>query len=151
MKVFLCCCLFILGPCAAPLLAQEQSKDAGDVRPYVARAQFTTAIKNREPVDEMVVVSPPAEEIYFFSDVRHMSGDTVTHNWRHEGKLVSKVSFEVGGPRWRVYSKRRFEPGDFGEWSVTVTDGSGWPLYTELFRYEAADEGPQAQGGSALE
>jgi hypothetical protein len=65
-----------------------------------------------------------------------MEGDTATHSWRYGGELISKVTFEVGGPRWRVFSKVRLEPYQFGDWSVTVTDGSGWPLYTEMFRFE---------------
>ncbi|MGD2076274.1 MAG: DUF2914 domain-containing protein [Gammaproteobacteria bacterium] len=140
MKRTLSCYLFTLSFCAAPILAQEpgQVQDTEGTQPYVARAQFTTAVVNREPVDQVVVISPPLEEVFFFSDVRHMEGETVHHNWRYDGELVSRVSFEVGGPRWRVYSKTRFEPGQFGTWSVTVTDGSGWPLYTELFRYESA-------------
>jgi hypothetical protein len=35
----------------------------------------------------------------------------------------------------------RLEPNQLGEWSVTVTDGNGWPLYTELFRYQPAQPG----------
>jgi hypothetical protein len=50
--------------------------------------------------------------------------------------VVSQKRFEVGGPRWRVNSKIEIEPEQVGKWSVTVIDESGWPLYTELFRYE---------------
>ena len=118
------------------LTAQDQNPDPAAADARIARAQFTTSIVNREPVDRVLVVSPPVEELYFFTDLRHMESDTVTHSWRYGGELISKVSFEVGGPRWRVYSKVRLESYQFGDWSVTVTDGSGWPLYTELFRFE---------------
>lgn len=129
---------------SAPITAQDQASDPSIADRRIARAQFTTAIVNREPVDRVLVVSPPVEEVYFFTDIRHMEGDTATHSWRYRGELISKVSFEVGGPRWRVFSKVRLEPYQFGEWSVTVTDGSGWPLYTELFRYEPAQTGANA-------
>jgi hypothetical protein len=102
----------------------------------VVRAQFTTSIDNREPVDQVVVLSPPSDAVFFFSEIRNMQGRTVTHRWEFQGQVVSRVPFEVKGPRWRVYSKYRLEPDQFGEWSVTVIDQSGWPLYTELFRYE---------------
>jgi hypothetical protein len=131
-------CVLMLCLCGGPVMGQDENTDATFAQPRVARAQFTSAIEDREPVDQVVIVSPPVEEVFFFSDVRHMQGDTVTHNWRYRGALVSQVSFEVGGPRWRVFSKQSLKPGEFGEWSVTVTDGSGWPLYTELFRYEPA-------------
>lgn len=104
----------------------------------VARAQFTTRIVDREPTDRAVVVRPPVAEIYFFTDLRHLQGRTITHRWEYEGQLISLVPFEVNGPRWRVYSKKEIKPEQIGEWSVTVLDESGWPLHTELFRYESA-------------
>ncbi len=103
---------------------------------YVARAAFTTAIVNREPVDRVLVLAPPATEIYFFTDLRHLKGRTVTHRWRFRGEVVSQVPFFVEGDRWRVYSKKVLPPDSFGEWSVTVSDDTGLPLYVELFRYE---------------
>lgn len=106
----------------------------------VARAQFTTAIENREPVDKVAVLSRPADEIFFFTDLRDLQGHTVVHRWRYRGEVVSQVPFEVGGPRWRVFSKKVLEPDEIGEWSVTVVDETGWPLYVELFRYEAGDD-----------
>jgi len=102
----------------------------------VVRAQFTTSIDNREPVDQVVVLSPPQVEVFFFTELANLEGRTVTHRWEYRGQVVSRVPFEVKGPRWRVYSKYILEPDQFGEWSVTVIDESDWPLYTELFRYE---------------
>jgi hypothetical protein len=129
---------------SAPLSAQNEVSDPATMDRRIARAQFTTEIVNREPVDRVLVVSPPVQEVFFFTDLRHMEGDTATHSWRYRGELISQVSFDVGGPRWRVYSKVRLEPYQFGDWSVTVTDGSGWPLYTELFRFEPAQAGANA-------
>ena len=125
----------------APLSAQVLGEDAVPPDPAwrVARAQFATAIDNREPVDQVVVLTPPTEEVFFFTDIRNMEGRTITHRWEYEGQLVSRVPFEVKGPRWRVFSKFAIGPNQFGEWSVTVIDESGWPLYTELFRYEPTE------------
>jgi len=117
-----------------PLRAQEPP--VPDPRWEVARAQFTSGIKDREPVDRLLVASPLVHEVYFFTELRHLEGRTVTHRWKYEGKVVSQVPFKVGGPRWRVNSRKDIEPDQVGEWSVTVVDQSGWPLYTELFRYE---------------
>lgn len=103
----------------------------------VTRAQFTTAISDREPVNNVVLLAQPAREVYFFTDLRHLQERTVTHRWEFEGRVVSVVPFKVGGPRWRVNSKVEIQPDQLGEWSVTVLDESGWPLYTELFHYVA--------------
>lgn len=124
----------------APLMAEEVLSPVPDAT--VARAQFTTAIEEREPVDEVVVLYAPAAEVYFFTDLRRLEGRTVTHNWEHDGSIVSRLSFEVKGPRWRVFSKIELEPDQFGVWSVTVIDESGWPLHTSLFRYEPAQANP---------
>ena len=135
-----------------PLRAQEPP--VPDSRWEVARAQFTSGIKDREPVDRLLVASPLVHEVYFFTDLRHLEGRTVTHRWKYEGKVVSQVPFKVGGPRWRVNSRKDIEPDQVGEWSVTVVDQSGWPLYTELFRYENGapvlqpSEGEQQATGS---
>ncbi len=114
-------------------VAAEEAPVAGG---EVARASFTTRIENREPVDRVLVLNPPATEVYFFTDLRNLEGHTVTHRWEFQGRAVSNVPFVVGGNRWRVYSKKVFPPDSFGEWSVTVLDDNGWPLYVELFRYE---------------
>jgi hypothetical protein len=102
----------------------------------VARGQFTSGIRNREPVDRLVLATPLIREVYFFTDLRHLQGRTVTHRWEYQGEVVAQKRFEVGGPRWRVNSKVEIAPEQVGKWSVTVIDESGWPLYTELFRYE---------------
>ncbi len=120
-------------------LAAEQAPVA-DPQWQVARAQFTSGIKNREPIDRLVVATPRVSSVYFFTDLRHLGGRTVTHRWMYRGRLESLVPFKVGGPRWRVYSRKDIEPDQVGEWSVTVVDESGWPLYTEMFRF--ADGAP---------
>jgi hypothetical protein len=129
-----------------PVLAEDAATPAPEGS--VARAQFTTAIEDREPVDQVLVIAPPVEEVFFFTDLRHLDGRAVLHRWEYEGQVVSQVPFQVQGPRWRVFSKKRLEMDQFGEWSVTVVDQSGWPLHTELFRYQAADAGEtQPSGG----
>ena len=115
----------------------------------VARGQFTSGISNREPVDRLILATPLIREVYFFTDLRHLQGRTVTHRWEYQGTVVSQKRFEVGGPRWRVNSKVEIAPEQVGKWSVTVIDESGWPLYTELFRYE--DGAPLLQPSDRLE
>lgn len=143
---YLLIAVFIL---SLPVLAENLTQPDPEWR--VARGQFTTAIENREPVDQVAVLSPPADEIYFFTDLRHLDGRTVTHRWEYQGRVVTQVPFKVEGPRWRVFSKSSIEPDQVGEWSVIVIDESGWPLYTELFYYEPAQvDTPQAPQGFML-
>jgi len=125
------------------MVTQVSAEEVTEPGGHVARATFTTRIVNREPVDRVLVLNPPATEVYFFTDLRNLQGHTVTHRWEHEGKAVSNVPFVVGGDRWRVFSRKVFPADSFGEWSVTVFDDNGWPLYVELYRYEPASTGTE--------
>lgn len=104
----------------------------------VARAMFTTDIVEREPVDKVLTLENTVNSVYFFTDLRNLGGQTVTHQWEYEGEIVSVVSFKIGGPRWRVYSKKVLDPTMLGRWTVLVLDGSGWPLHASIFLYKGS-------------
>jgi hypothetical protein len=115
---------------------------------WVARAQFTTDVVNREPVDQLVTVDGSYDSIYYFTDLRNLQGRTVTHRWEHNGWVASEVPFNVGGPRWRVYSRKSLKPNMPGKWTVVVVDESGWPLHASIFEYlpqQSAEQPPQEQ------
>jgi hypothetical protein len=105
----------------------------------VSRAQFTSEIVAREPVDRVVTLHPSDRQIYYFTELRNLQGRRVFHRWEYEGRKVSEVAFEVAGPRWRVYSKKELEPAMTGKWTVWVVDQSGWPLHASMFEYRGAD------------
>jgi hypothetical protein len=128
------CMLLCLQLCALNLYA-ESLKESPVPDAFVARAQFTTAVVNREPVDQVVKLDEQATRVYFFTDLRNLQGRTVTHRWEFEGQVVSEVAFKVGGPRWRVYSVKSLNPGETGKWTVFVVDESGWPLHATIFKH----------------
>ncbi len=109
-----------------PLQAQEALSPVPDAS--VPRALFTTGIVDREPVDVLAQVTADTPEIYFFSELRGLDGRTVIHRWEYEGRVMAEVPFEVGGPRWRVYSMKTLSAELVGKWTVVVLDESGWPL-----------------------
>lgn len=102
---------------------------------WVERALFTTAVADREPVDALVVLDGGRQQIVFFTELRQLSGRTVTHRWEYAGEVVAEVPFEVGGPRWRVHSRKTLRADQAGRWSVVVVDESGWVLHAEMFEY----------------
>lgn len=112
-------------------LAPFQIANAGEV----ARAQFTSGIEQREPVDEVTILSNNVNKIYFFSELRDLQGQTVTHRWSFAGKVMAEISFNVGGPRWRVNSSKALLPGWVGDWTVSVVDGSGEIVSDYSFQY----------------
>jgi hypothetical protein len=107
---------------------------------YVARAIFTSEVVNREPVDQIVSAGAELDSIYFFTDLRNLQGRTVKHRWEFDGQFMGEIEFQVGGPRWRVFSRKTLYPGQSGKWTVLVLDESGWPLHASIFMQGAAQE-----------
>jgi len=128
-----------VNPSAAPQPAdqpatQAQPKTTGTV----ARAQFTNAIQDREPVDKVSNLLNDKNRVYFFSEIKDAADQKITHRWEHDGKVMSETSFDVGGDRWRVYSSKNLDPSWTGEWKVSVVDEAGSTLAADTFTYEAA-------------
>jgi len=150
---FHCCLLVIIGmtACASNSAAQQDENLAGGGEQNVVRGFFSTAIIDREPVDQVLILSNDVSEVFFFTELQHMAGQTVTHQWRHDGKTVSEKKFEVAGARWRVYSKRTLSPNMTGEWVVVVKDARGWPLYVAKFNYIEQQPGEESSAILSLE
>jgi hypothetical protein len=106
---------------------------AAKPEPKVALARFTTGVENREPIDSVSFLESSAERIYFFTDLRNMGGDTVTHRWQHGGEVVAEVPFEVRSDRYRVWSSKQLRPDWIGEWRVSVVNSAGEVLASEAF------------------
>ncbi len=121
-----------------PLVAPaEEVKSPLPPNAGVARAAFTTQVVSGEPADQVVVLTNNIREINYFTDIRGMDGRTVTHQWEHEGRVISRISFDVEGARAKLHSKRDLDPGLTGKWSVLVVDEkTGWPLHASTFRYD---------------
>lgn len=104
----------------------------------VARAQFATDVVDREPIDdigEVVKVEYGAiQRVYFFTDLRGMSGSQVVHHWKLDGEDMADISFEIGGDRWRVWSSKRLMPGFDGTWSVDIVQ-DGVVIESHSFAY----------------
>ena len=107
---------------------------------HVARAVFTSDVQNREPTDTLTSLSTDHNKIYFFTELTGLGGQTVTHRWEYQGKTMSEVKFDVGGPRWRVWSSKTLLPQWTGEWRVSIIDGSGNEVGGETFNYTESME-----------
>ena len=118
---------------ALPTLGVSAEEQKGSV----ARAMFTTGIVDREPVDDLATVPNTEDRIYFFTDLRNLEGQIVTHRWEYNNKVMAEVTFQVGGPRWRVFSSKNLLPHWTGHWTVIVSDENGWPIKASVFEYTA--------------
>lgn len=117
-----------------------QSSNARQL-PNIARAMFTTGIVDREPVDQILVLNNKQNNVFFFTDLRHFDGQTITHKWIYNDKVESVVEFKVKGPRWRIFSKKEIKPQQIGKWTVIIQDESGKAVKASVFRF--VDESAQ--------
>ena len=101
----------------------------------IVRAQFTSGVKDRVPTDSLATAGTDKTQIYFFTELKGLSGGKVTHRWEHGGKVVREQTFEVRDDRWRVWSNKGMDPHATGEWKVTVVDGSGATLGSYTLTY----------------
>lgn len=138
--------------------AQQQSSDAlgadpehgEDVAPrleqpassanQLGRAQLTSGIREREPIDSIgPTIHGSASErltrVVYFTELRGLAGETISHRWEHEGQVVAEVEFEVGGDRWRVYSSKNLPRNRAGAWRVVVVNDEGQALGGEEFTF----------------
>jgi hypothetical protein len=129
---------FVLGTaCSTTHSGNSSRKQAG----HVERAIFTTAIKNREPTNNISKLRNNREKIYYFTDLRNMQGQKIKHRWIYKGKVMAEVEFKVKGPRWRVFSSKRLDRGWLGKWTVSTVDRGGRTLSQNSFSYAKAGSG----------
>ncbi len=127
------------GPALASEVEVEESPQAS--AGYVERASITTAVIEREPQDDVEVLTNDHVQVFFFTELRDLEGQTVLHRWQLGGELVAEVPIAVGGPRWRAYSSKSLAPEWLGEWEVSAVDGGGRVLATRRFRTVEAAAG----------
>lgn len=124
---------------AKPRLATKPTLSAALPKIGVSRAQFTTGIKQREPIDRVGLVIPAKgngiKQLYYFTEIKGMRGETITHRWEHEDQVVAKVQLQIGSNQWRTYSSKNLTPAMTGNWRVVVVDSQGKPIYTGHFVY----------------
>ena len=104
-----------------------------------ALAQFTTAVENREPIDQVTFVPHKTQTITFFSDLRGLQGTTVRHRWVYDGKTMAEVDFGIRGPRWRVWSSQNLVAEWTGDWTVEIVTETGEVIAAETFTYSGPD------------
>lgn len=119
-------------PAAKPSVTPELSS-------ALARAQLTTDIRNREPIDNLqspiALSALKGGKLNYFTEVTGMSGRTIHHRWIYKGQTVLDLRFTIGSDRWRVYTSKTIGQNT-GPWQIVVTDENGRALNREQFLIE---------------
>lgn len=105
-------------------------------RGEVARAAFTTAIVDREPQGTISELTTKISKVYYFTELSNMMGRRIIHRWEYNGKVMAEIPFEVGGPRWRIYSAKSLLPAWTGEWTAATVDEDGRVLALNTLEYK---------------
>ena len=133
---------------ATPAAAKQDMADqSGFQKGSVVRSIFTSEVKDREPTDKLTQSEP--KQVYYFTELRDMNGQTATHRWEHDGKVISEIKFNVKGNRWRAWSSKNFVPQAVGAWKVSVINGAGDVISEETFNVAAAAAAPAAKTEAA--
>jgi len=113
----------------------------------VSRSVITSAIEEKEPVDQLSEVANDISKVFFFTEIRGMSGHSIIHRWEHGGQVQADVKFEIGGDRWRVWSSKNLVPSLLGTWTVSVIDAGENVMTQQTFNYIEAPTAPVAVEG----
>lgn len=111
----------------------------------VLSAQFTTAISNHEPTDNITSLDNSHGKIFFFTELKDAAGQTIIHRWQYSGKTVAQVMLTPKADHWRTWSSKRLMPDQTGTWTVQVVDAKGNVLVSKSFDYtKTAAMNPEA-------
>lgn len=103
----------------------------------VARAMFTIGVDNREPVIMVDSIdSGSYTAISFYTELKDLGGHNITHQWTFNDDVMFEKTFEVKGPRWRVWTSKTLIPSWTGSWTVNVLDDDRSVLTSKSFEYQ---------------
>ncbi len=100
----------------------------GDGSPVI-QAQLTSAIHQREPVDEInhIELNQGASvRIHFFMRLRDLAGQNVSVRWFYNKNEVAKLDLPIGNnEQWRTHANKLLPKTRLGQWHVELHDASG--------------------------
>ncbi len=111
-------------------MSEATNKRVDPVTDTIQRAQLTTHIKDREPVDD-ISSYVTGSEVIFYTELVALSDKFITHEWYYQGELQTSVNLEIDALSgiWRTWSSKRFQDTNRGNWFVLVRGEQGQILY----------------------
>ena len=105
----------------------------------VKRAQFTTGVTDREPVDNLSSLATAYTKVLFFTEIVDYSGNYVHHEWYFGDELLGQYTFDVKFDRYRTWSRLTLRKGP-GTYTVKVTNQAGEILEEKSLDYYQVTE-----------
>ncbi|MBK8972632.1 MAG: DUF2914 domain-containing protein [Hahellaceae bacterium] len=98
----------------------------------ITRAQFATGVVDYEPVDRispnMMLHESGIMRVFFFTELKHLKGATVVHEWQRNGKKVATIRIKPYLATMRASSSKFIDRRMTGDWKVIVKTTSGVKL-----------------------
>ncbi len=92
----------------------------------ISRALLTTALINREPVDNIIsfvkVSRQKDTKINYFTEIMDMNGKVLYHQWLWENQMEFNRKVNINGPRWRVSTKKYIPFSKPGAWVARLVN-----------------------------
>ncbi len=89
----------------------------------VRRAQLTSNIVSREPVDNIQRFSLQAQtKAYLFTEIHGKNNQKIFHRWMFNQNIMAEITHNIGSNQWRTYSSKNFDNTMVGNWTVDVVD-----------------------------
>jgi len=129
--VFLACGVIVVLSCTTARAQETGNQEAIPLEILdgrISRAQFTSTVENREPIDALTQTSTDLQKLFFFTEFMGLAGQTLIHRWFYFDEIVAEIPFDVKGPRWRVHSYKSLSSDLSGTWSVEVVTPEGFSL-----------------------
>ena len=122
--------------CKSLILAAALAYSGIGTAGEVSRALFTIGVDNREPVIQVDSINSSSySSISFFTELNNMTGQTATHQWAFNDKVMFEKTFEIKAERWRVWTSKTLIPSWTGTWTVNVLDDNRAVVSSKSFEY----------------
>ncbi len=102
----------------------------------ISQAVFAQSVVDRQPVEIMTEADDSLGKIYFYTNIRNLTGDRITHRWTYKDKVKATISFKIKGDRWRVWSSKNIWHTWTGLWTVEVVDQNDKILLVKTINVE---------------
>ena len=101
----------------------------------ISNAVFSLDVEDRVPINIVEEADNSLGKIYFFTNIRNLQGQSITHRWIYKDKVMADIVFDVKGPRWRVWSSKNLWHTWLGKWTVQVITSESGVIYEKEFNY----------------
>ncbi len=103
----------------------------------VIRARLAQGVADREPFGQVEMPVQVNKEfavgVFFFTELSGMKGQSVSHVWKHKGKVIFEKKKIIRGNRWRTYTSKLLTAYSVGPWSVELVNETGVLLHRVEF------------------